>query len=337
MTNSKYSSAHDATIALNRLRKPSVRLRTGEKKHHVERDRALVRGLWHDPNILGFGVGPKAPKEEGDSEICLAFFVRRKLAKSRLRDLKIIPKYMALNTLGTRVMTDVQEWGGLPVSHGSVSAGASVGDLSGNSGTMTLAVTDNSTGNPMILSCSHVLARCGLGQAGDQVESPADPSSDPRLNVVGKLVRFTEIDPHATDNEVDAAVAKPNSGVNLSNNIPTIGSPSSIRDLTQEGDSAVGIQVQKFGAITGNQTGLIRNIHVSTSIVYRQLSGDPSVDFVELVQYDGVSQEGDSGAPVLDTADSPNLVGLHIAGSSDGTASLFTHIRFVFDALKVSL
>lgn len=337
MTNSKYNRAYDATIALNRLRKPSVRLRTGEKKQHVERDRALARGLWHDPNILGFGVGPKTRKEQGDSEMCLVFFVRRKLAKSRLRDLKIVPKHLALNTLGTRVVTDVQEWGELPVSHSSASAGASVGDLSGNSGTMTLAVTDSSTGDPMILSCSHVLARCGLAQAGDQVESPADPSSDPRLNVVGKLIRFTEIDPHATDNEVDAAVAKPNNGVNLSNNIPTIGPPSSIRDLTQEGDSAVGIQVQSFGAITGNQTGLIRNIHVSTSIVYHQLSGDPSVDFVELVQYDAVSQEGDSGAPVLDTADSPRVVGLHIAGSSDGTAGLFTHIRFVFEALKVTL
>jgi len=337
MTNSKYSRAYAATIALNRLRKPSVRLRAGENKPHVDRDRALAHELWHDPNILGFGVGPKTFQEKGDSEICLVFFVRRKLAKSRLRDLKMIPKHLALDTLGTRVMTDVQEWGGLPVSHSSLSAGASVGDVSGNSGTMTLAVTDNSTGHPMILSCSHVLARCGLGQAGDQVESPADPSSDPRLNVVGKLVRFTEIDPHAADNEVDAAVAKPNNGVHLSNNFPGIGPPSSIRDLTQEGDSAVGIQVRSFGAITGNQTGLIRNIHVSTSIVYHQLSGDPSVDFVELVQYDGLSQEGDSGAPVLDTADPPHVVGLHIAGSSDGTASLFTHIGFVFDALDVTL
>lgn len=332
-----YNHAREATVALNRLRRPSVRLRTSEKKQHLERDRILARGLWGDPNILGFGVGPKIPKEEGESDTCLVFFVRRKLAKSRLRDLMSVPKYLSFNTLGTRVMTDVQEWGGLPVSHGTVSAGASVGDLSGNSGTMTLAVTDNATGNLMILSCSHVLARCGLGRAGDQVESPADPTSDPRLNVVGKLVRFTEIDPHRTDNEVDAAVAKPNNGVNLSNNIPTVGTISSIRDLTQEDDSAVGVQVQKFGVITGNQTGLIRNIHVSTSIVYHQLSGDPSVDFVELVQYDGVSQEGDSGAPVLDTADSPNVVGLHIAGSSGGTTSLFTHIQFVFDALKVTL
>jgi len=336
MTNTKYSHARDATVALNRLRKPSVRLRRGEQKRHLERDRAFARALWHDPNILGFGVGPKVA-QEGDSDTCLVFFVRRKLAKRRLRDLVGVPKYLALDTLGTRILTDVQVWGGPPVSHGPVFSGASIGDLSGNSGTMTLAVRDNSTGSPLILGCSHVLARCGAGQSGDQVESPADPTSDPRLNVVGSLVRFTEIDRHSPDNEVDAAVAKPNGGVNLSNDIPTIGTASGIRDLTEEGDTAVGVQVQKFGAITGRQTGQIRNIHVSTSIVYHQLSGDPSVDFIELVQYDGVSKEGDSGAAVLDSADSPNVLGMHIAGSSDGTASLFTHIQFVFDAMQVSL
>lgn len=336
MTNTTYSRARDAAAALNRLRRSSVRLRSGERKTHLERDRAMARALWHDPNILGFGVGHKVTKET-DSDICLVFFVRRKLAKRRLRDLVGVPKHLALDTLGTRVLTDVQVWGGPPVSHGLVSSGASIGDLSGNSGTMTLAVRDNSTGNLLILGCSHVLARCGAGQTGDQVESPADPSSDPRLNVVGSLVRFTEIDRQSPDNEVDAAVVKPNGGVNLSNDVPTIGTASGIRDLTLESDSCVGLKIQKFGAITGRQTGQIRNIHVSTSIVYRQLSGDPSVDFIELVQYDGVSQDGDSGAPVLDTAGSPKVVGMHIAGSSDGTASLFTHIQFVLDALQISL
>jgi hypothetical protein len=336
MTNTKYSHARDASAALNRLRKPSARLRSGERKPHFERDRDTALALWHDPNILGFGVGPKIP-DESHSEICLVFFVRKKLSKRRLRDLVGVPRYLSLHTLGTRILTDVQVWGGPPVSHGLLSSGASIGDLSGNSGTMTLAVRDNSTGSPLILGCSHVLARCGAGQAGDQVESPADPTSDPRTNIVGRLVRFTEIDRHSPDNEVDAAVAEPNSGVNLSNDIPTIGSVSGIRDLLLEGDSAVGVQVQRFGAVTGRQRGRIRNIHVSTSIVYRQLSGDPSVDFIELVEYDGVSREGDSGAAVLDTTASPNVVGMHIAGSSDGTASLFTHIQYVFDSMQAAL
>jgi hypothetical protein len=336
MTNTKYKRARDATIALNRLRRPSVRLRSGERKAHLERDRAFARALWHDPNILGFGVGPKIT-QGSPADICLVFFVRRKLPKRRLRDLVGVPKYLALDTLGTNVMTDVQEWGGPPVAHGPLSSGASIGDLAGNSGTMTLAVQDSSTGNPLILGCSHVLARCGSGQAGDQIESPADPNSDPQLNVVGRLIRFTEIDPQSSDNEVDAAVAKPKDGVLPVNNIPAVGTVSGIRDLTLEGDSVIGVAVQKFGAATGLQKGGIRNIHVSTSIVYHQLSGDPSVDFIELVEYDSVSKEGDSGAAVLDTTSSPSVVGMHIAGKPDGTASLFTHIQYVFDCMQVSI
>ncbi len=331
MTDSKYIRARDAAVALNRLRKPSARLRSGEDKRHLERDRVLARSLWHDPNILGFGVGPKVP-EDFSSDMCLVFFVRKKLPKSRLRHLVAVPKHLALGTLGTRVLTDVQVWGGLPVSHGVLSFGASIGDNSGNSGTMTLAVRDNATGGPLILGCSHVLARCGAGRAGDPVESPADLSSAAGANIVGQLVRFTEIDRSSPSNEVDAAVAAPNDGISLSN-----GTVSEIRDLTREGDLAVGVQVRRTGSATGQQGGRIRNIHVATSIVYRQMSGDPSVDFIELVQYDSVSKEGDSGAAVLDTADTPNVVGMHIAGSSDGTASLFTHIQFVLDALNIGM
>lgn len=336
MTNNKYIRARDATAALNRFLKAGVRLRRGERKSHFERDRQLARMLWNDPNILGFGVGPKIA-QGGSSDFCLVFFVRRKLPQGRLRDLAAIPKHLALDCLGMKIRTDVQEWGGPPVAHGPLPSGASIGDRAGNSGTMTLAVRDISTGDPLILSCSHVLARCGAGQPGDPVESPANPSSNPRLNVVGRLVRYTAIDRRSSDNEVDAAVAVPNRDVDLLNDIPRIGSVSGIRDLTLEGDSVQGLNVQKFGAITKFTTGRITNIHVSTSIVYHQLSGDPSVNFIELVEYDSVSKEGDSGAAVLDTAASPSVVGMHIAGRSDGTASLFTHIQFVFDALQVGI
>jgi hypothetical protein len=181
------------------------------------------------------------------------------------------------------------------------------------------------------------MARCGLAQAGDQVESPAG-TSDPTVNVVGQLVSFTEIDPQSSVNEVDAAVAEPNGAIQMLNEIPQIGAVSATRDLRLEGDdSAKGLGVQKFGAATGFQTGTIRNVHVSTSIVYPQLPQDPSVGFIELVQYDALSREGDSGAAVLDTAKPPNIVGMHLAGMPDGTASFFTHIQFVFDALGVGL
>jgi hypothetical protein len=336
MKDTKYNRARDAASSLDRFRRPAVRPRRGERKSYFERDCQTARMLWNDPNILGFGVGPKI-SQGGRSDFCLVFFVRKKLPKRRLRDLATIPQHLALDCLGLRVRTDVQEWGGPPIAHGPLPSSASIGDRAGNSGTMTLAVRDSSTGDPLILGCSHVLARCGAGQPGDPVESPADPRSDPRLNVVGRLVRFTEIDRRSSDNEVDAAVATPDGGVHLLNDIPRIGSVSGIRDLTLEGDSVQGLKVQKFGAVTGFTTGRITNLHVSTSIVYHQMSGDPSVDFIELVEYDTVSKEGDSGAAVLDRMNPPSVVGMHIAGRSDGTASLFTHIQFVFDAMQVNI
>jgi hypothetical protein len=338
MTNNKYTRARDVAFALNRFVKRSARPRRGERKSHFEKDCRTARLLSTDPNVLGFGVGHKITQGERDAlEVCLVFFVRKKLPTSRLRDVVEIPKHLYVDTVGLKVRTDVQEWGGPPIAHGYLSSGASVGDLAGNSGTMTLAVQDRSTGIGLILSCSHVLAACGNANVGDEIESPANPRADPGSNTVGQLLRFTKIDPGSLTNAVDAAVASVLQGVDLSNNIPGIGTIAGIRDLTLEGEAVINqVDVQRVGAVTGVQAGTIRNIHVSTRITYHQLPGDPSVYFVDLVQYDALSEEGDSGGLVVDTNDARNAVGMHIAGMQDGSASLFTHIQYVFDKMRVS-
>jgi hypothetical protein len=335
MSLEKYTHARHAVETLNRFRRPARR-RKKEGKSHFERDYKTARTIWNDPNILGFGVGPKIPKDRG-ADFCVVFFVRKKLAKNRLRGLAEIPKLLTLNTRGLEVLTDVQEWGRPPVAHSTLNAGASIGDRLGNAGTVTLAVGDASSNAPLILSCSHVLAQCGVGaNKGDVVESPVEPISPLGPNVVGHLSGFTFIDPRAPDNEVDAAVAQPAEGFDLCNNIPEIGTITGIRDLTQEDPNSVRhLEVQKFGAVTKLSKGGISNLHITTKIVYHQLTGDPSVPFIELVEYDCASKEGDSGAAVIDIGNSPKVVGMHIAGRPDGT-SLFTHIRFVFEALRVN-
>jgi hypothetical protein len=333
-----YLRARETTSGLNRFLKRNVRRRRGESNSQFEEDHRTARSLMSDPNILGFGVGPKmSGGAVRSAELCLVFFVRRKLPKSRLRRLVEIPKQFHLNAMDGKVGTDIQEWGGFPVAHGALSAGVSVGDLIGNSGTLTLAVKDASSGDPLILGCSHVLASCGNAQAGDQIESPGGSTGIPGANIVGNLLRFTKIDPSSFDNAVDAAVASPINGIALTNQIPGVGTPSGIRDLTQEGVGIINqLQVQRVGVATNLQMGIIRNLHVSTRIVYHQLPGDPSVYFVDLVQYDAVSEEGDSGAAVMDTSAGNNVVGMHIAGMQDGSTSLFTHIRFVLDSMNAS-
>jgi len=249
-----------------------------------------------------------------------------------------IPKHLVLQTSDLRVPTDIQVWGAPPVSHGLVRAGASIGDMMGNSGTMTLFVRDSSTQNPLLLGCSHVLAACGQDKVGDGIESPSNVAVPPGKNMVGKLLRFTKIDPASVSNAIDAAVAIPLPGITLSNDLPGIGAPGGIRDLTLEGASVVDqVTVQRSGVGSGPQTGIIRNIHVSTLITYTSLPGDASVNFVELVQYDALSSEGDSGAAVLDTSTSRNVVGMHIAGISDGSSGFFTHMQWVLDRMQATL
>jgi hypothetical protein len=333
MSRSRYDTARATVVNLNRLIRHSTRRLKTEEHIDFKEDRQTARSIFFDPNILGFGIGSKlATKKRIESELCLVFFVRKKLPKSRLRHGIMIPPRFALKRVGRSIQTDVLEWEGIPTAHGLVRAGSSIGDTGGNAGTMTLAVTENDTGNLLMLGCSHVLARCGQGQVGDPIESPANLDASP--NIVGSLQRFTTIDPATTDNAVDAAVAFPEQGVTLSNNITGIGTPAGIRDLTSEGDPIVDqLVVRRAGVASGPQTGTIRYIHVSTPIDYPQLNGDPSVYFTELVQYDAVSREGDSGAAVVDDSVGHSVVGMHIAGSNNGSASFFTHIQYVLTSM----
>jgi hypothetical protein len=77
-------------------------------------------------------------------------------------------------------------------------------------------------------------------------------------------------------------------------------------------------------------------MHIATSLVYHEMSGDPILDFIELAELNCSSQEGDSGAPVFDTETPQRIVGMNIAGKADGTC-LFIHIQKIFDRLAITL
>ena len=337
MTSQKYIHARNASRFLNRLLRHNARPRKGEHEKHFKSDRLTARSIITDPNILGFGVGPKISGKPSNADYCLIVFVRRKLASARLRGLFAVPKYLTFNTSGLKVLTDVQVWGKPPVAH-ALSAGASIGDMIGNAGTLTLVVADSSSNEPLLLSCSHVLARCGLGHRCDEIECPGGMLASSR-SIVGNLWSFTKIDPASLYNEVDAAVAKPLEGEILSNDIPEIGVPTGIRDLRLEEDKPVNekLQVKRTGIASGFQEGEITNLHISTRITYHQLPGDPGVWFTELVQYNAPSEEGDSGAAVVDDSEQRLIVGMHIAGLPDLSGSFFTHIVSVFDTLGLKM
>jgi hypothetical protein len=339
-SNEQYKLARIATLALNRFRRPSARQRGSERKAHFNRDVTKARTLWHDDSILGFGVGPKI-SNGSKSDFCLVFFVRKKLAKKRLRNLVQVPERLLLETLGLEIQTDVQEWGSPPVAHGTMAPGGQIGDSFGHAGTMALAVRDAATRSPLMLSCSHVLARGGEGASqGDPVESPVVPLAPLGTNVVGRLFRFTVLSRTAKDNDVDAAVAAPADGVDISNDFDRSSGIVGLRDLTdstiESADDLRDLKLQKLGYVTGSREGTLGNMHITTSLIYHEMSGDPVLDFIDLAELNCLSQEGDSGAPVLDKQAPPRIVGMNIAGKADGTC-LFIHIQKIFDRLAIIL
>jgi hypothetical protein len=327
----KYKQAHSGVQALNRLRQAGTRKRKHEKISHFNRDRKRARALWNDPNILGYGVGPKVSKG-GKTDFCLVFFVRKKMALERLRHLTKIPERLLIETLGLEVQTDVQEWGRPPVAH--LNPGSEIGDSFGHKGTMTAAVRNRDTGAPLILSCSHVLAQGGEGaHEGDLIESPVFPLANLGVNVVGTLFNFVNLRRHA-NNSLDGATATPSAGIPASNNIPGIAAIAAIRDLRQENaDDINGLSLRKVGATSGTLAGTLGNMHISIPLVYHEMDGDPVLDFVELVEITCESEPGDSGAAIID--DNNRLVGMNIGGNESGSG-LFTHIQPVFDLLKLT-
>jgi hypothetical protein len=333
----QYIRVREAEFALRKILFPRGHTPRG-KRSRVDADRQRLRAFFTDPNFLGFAVSEKRVKEKRlPDEFCLTFFVRRKLAESRLRSGTKIPKRLQLQTTESRVPTDVLELGQMHRAHGRIGPGSRIGHGAGTSetaGTLTFIARDNSSGLPLILSCSHVLAQAGNAQEGEAVESPPDPRGKPGPNVVGHLTdRFMVINPGVM-NQIDAALAQPDDGVELTDTIPKIGQPSGVFDLTQLGpDDFMNLPVEKFGAETQLTKGKITGFPATLPIRFPVL-GDRVAWFTNVATYDIEATEGDSGAVVVRTG-TRDVVGMHIAGS--GASCVFTPIQPVLDALLITL
>jgi hypothetical protein len=81
------------------------------------------------------------------------------------------------------------------------------------------------------------------------------------------------------------------------------------------------------------QSGKITGVHVTLQIRFPEL-GDQVVTFTDLLTHDVVSQEGDSGAPIIEPT-SMKALGMHIA--SAGPSGLCTNIQPVLNILQVGL
>jgi hypothetical protein len=128
----------------------------------------------------------------------------------------------------------------------------------------------------------------------------------------------------ALDNEVDCAVAKPLDPNMFSGDIRGIGMVSGTKPAT------LGMRVRKSGRTTDYTEGNITLLNATVNVAY----GSKTARFTGQIISQAMSQGGDSGSLIVDTAENKG-VGLLFAGSN--LATIFNPIDKVLDALNVNL
>jgi len=233
--------------------------------------------------------------------------------------------------------TDVVCVPGRMVPHGArvrpLQPGAEVGHLRGGRGTLGLIVRKIGQATPLVLSCSHVLARSGaIDGFGRSVEQPTGDAGE----VVGVLtddfsrLRSTTL---ATD---DVALAQVSAGTQPglldSGVVPARFDPRLAKELN------VGEPTTLHGLVSSGATGRVAAFE-STWDIAEMPFVNGHVEFSGLVGYETRSEKGDSGGVVMSGVEGTRdlVLGIHTAGRSDGQLGLFQPIGPVFKRLGIEL
>lgn len=194
-----------------------------------------------------------------------------------------------------------------------VRPGASVGHFAITAGTAGAFVRLNGEPRPRLLSNNHVLADENRGTPGDEVLQPGRVDGGRSgADRIGVLERFVALETTAV-NDVDAALAVLDGGIDIDPVIPQIGAISGTA-APEEVEA-----VTKLGRTTGETQGRITAIEVD-NVVVDFSSG--SLRFDAQIEVSGTasgpfSLGGDSGSLVV-AADGIRAVGLLFAGSDQG-------------------
>jgi hypothetical protein len=290
----------------------------------LERDIARVNSWW-SPNIAGFGIGPKESRKRGSQAMVVRFYVYNKVHKSRVPRAHLIPGKVPFDHLEIEARTDIRQLQGVPQLN--LAPGEEVGHFSGEQGTVGLFVKCDGDDGIFLLSCAHVLKPPGAGDH-DAIESPVDNDSSRAINQVGAVEDSFPLRP-GNGNLCDAAIARMQPEVELSNEIPDLGTPTSL--LTDQED-LTGLGVSQRGFTTARTvSGTVREMSVSISFAFRgRIFG-----LSNLVRYDIESQRGDSGAAVVDG--DMRVVGLHMGSEGGSTSAYFSPMHLMTDRFHITL
>jgi hypothetical protein len=301
----------------------SARSRTSDLKNIIDQK-----------NIVAVGISEKVSGNEKTGKLALTFYVEKKIPLNRLKGNEVIPPTIPESISGAAAIpTDVVVTGklrleGVNKTRSPLQPGNSIGHFNITAGTFGAVVTDGK--DYFILSNSHVLADSGRGKKGDVILYPGkyDGGKNP-ADKIGVLQNFI---PFKTGsdfvNEVDCAIASidPEKIPFLLSQIKGLSVPKGIVNPRR------GMQVVKVGRTSGKTVGEIRDVNFRTTINYG--TGIGTVGFLDQIYCTRYTKGGDSGSLVLESS-SNKAVGLHFAGSDDG--SIFNPITSVLDALKMQL
>ncbi|AGB40105.1 hypothetical protein Halha_0085 [Halobacteroides halobius DSM 5150] len=315
-------------------------------------------------NVIGVGEGYKEVNGKQTSEECIVVLVEEKLTPDELSGNHIVPESL------DEQKTDVIEIGKVELLGNNseirttklrpAQPGISIGHYKITAGTFGAVVTDNNTGEKLILSNNHVLANItngqdGRAQIGDPILQPGSydggekgedtiaylerfvpiydkqPPSCPLmsgfrqvLNGVNKLLNSSkQVRTMNVENKVDCALAKPKEAKVVDSKILDIGT---VKGVTEP---KVGMAVKKSGRTTGLTESEIKAVNATLEV---QLSASRSAIFTDQIVTKPFSKPGDSGSLVLNKQN--QAVGLLFAGSDKST--ICNKITNVLDALEVS-
>jgi hypothetical protein len=324
---------------------------------------AYVSDLLAKRNVVGVGLGHKIRGGEDTGELSLVVSVTRKEPVSALTPRDRVPRALdniRTDVVETGVLrafpNGPSELGPRDRWRPVVPAGVSVGHYMITAGTFGCLVQRGE--ELFILSNNHVLANSNECAEWDPILQPGPADGGGSEDRIARLAQYVplvfETEPSECEiadwvvkllnaiggalgsrhqleavkrssgtNRVDAALARPLSPNQVTNEILGIGVPVGV------GAASLGTQVQKSGRTTGYTEGTITQVDATLRIDYY----GPKALFTGQLVASPMSQGGDSGSAVLDM--DRGVVGLLFAGSEGAT--ILSPIDEVLSALDVEL
>jgi hypothetical protein len=234
-----------------------------------------------------------------------------------------------------RSFTDPQDPQTLRAICRPLTIGCSVAHVTSTAGTLGLIARHNKTNRPVLVSNSHVFAHGGQAAVGDGITQPGRLDGGMTSPHVAALLDFVALKTSGS-NQVDAAIAVPDSTVEFAPNIV-----AGIGAFTLFGADILrpSLKVIKLGRTSGFTRGTITATEIDHIVMDSEVGNVTFDDQIEITGIDrAFSQPGDSGSLVL--TERNEAVGLVFCGNefaNNGLGVTYANrLAKVMDVLNLS-